>query len=271
MNETILAAPDTRQIDLVLPLLLRDVDRAHLLIASLKKFWRVTGFLRIIVKDDELNELKRDQVLSSMSPQFICESEIVAKFPTSWWKQQICKLAASDIVSTKFYLTLDADCLMVRKATYDDLIDPQGRGRIQFDGRTNLLSDWYAGSSRLLKKPVPLETVSVTPFLLNRELVRRCRREIGPNWQDKLMQNTSWSEYTLYHVASAEVWNQYHFCESQLGMIDNCVWMKEQAEEWKAEKSFEDPKFFFSVIQSNTNLPASWTKERVQQYLDLDK
>ena len=85
------------------------------------------------------------------------------------------------------------------------------------------------------------------------------------------MQNTSWSEYTLYHVTSAEVWNKHHFCEESLGLIGNCVWMKEQADEWKAEKSFENPNFFFSVIQSNTNLPASWTKERVYKYLDLDK
>jgi hypothetical protein len=194
-----------------------------------------------------------------------------------WWTQQILKLAASRIVESDFYLTLDADCLLVRNVSREALVRNE-RGLVEYDS-PNLRAKWYRASSRMLGLPetVPAQSVSVTPFLLHTQTtialtnyaVGLAREREVVSWQQMLMSQPGWTEYTLYHLFATfkGFWAAHHELESS-DLIGPSIWFKQDAHEWAPREAFEGArKCFFIVVQSNTDIGAEWTRARVTQYL----
>lgn len=87
-------------------------------------------------------------------------------------------------------------------------------------------------------------------------------------WERLLLERPGWTENTLYHVNAEdrELWQAFHY-QGPHAIHGNCIWNLEDARDWDASRSFQAPSFMFSVVQSNTGLPASWTWERVKPYL----
>ena len=264
------------QIDVVIPLALRDLDRFQILRASIAKFWECEGTANVIVPDrDEaaiaavVGDDNRYRVLreSAIAP-------ILAERGTGggWYKQQLIKLAFAAVATTDFYLTFDADCFLVRTLTSDDLV-VDGRGAVEYVPTRNF-PEWYEASVRLLGlEKRPEKTLSVTPFLYHADLVRGLIERLKGltptgEWERLLLEQDGWSENSLYHsyAEDRDLWQAFHSPHHPIH--GNCIWHLKDAGQWDPSDSFHAPNFMFSVVQSNTGLPAEWTWARVAPYLD---
>jgi hypothetical protein len=126
-----------------------------------------------------------------------------------WFKQQVIKLSAFNIVKTEWVLMLDADVIVCRPVTLHDLfID--GRAVVPLEPAW-AHSTWWHGSAKLLGIASPFSdddvVMGVTPELLHAPTLRKLAMKLsniahGEQWQSFLMreENTAlnWTEYSLY-------------------------------------------------------------------------
>jgi hypothetical protein len=267
-------------IDAVLPLLARDHGRFAILRQSLNRFWQ-GGIIHVIVRAEDMGRTRdligEDQRFHIVNQESLMGSITGDPPGVGWWTQQILKLAASQIVGSDFYLTLDADCLLVRNVSREALVRNE-RGRVGYHSHNRHLN-WYHASSRMLGLPktIPMRSVSVTPFLLHTKTTAALAEHTATlaherkvtSWQKMLLNRLGWTEYTLYHLFSLAkgLWDAHHELESSR-LIGPSVWFKRDAETWNPSEAFEgERKFFFIVIQSNTHIEADWTRARVTPYL----
>jgi hypothetical protein len=263
------------RIDAVVPLALPDLDRFQILRASIAKFWACEGTINVVVPDQD--EAAVAAVVGDDSRYRVLRESTIAPIPGEWrtgwgwYRQQLVKLAFAAFTTGDFYLTLDADCFLVRTIVCDDLV-VDGRGAVGYVPTSNF-PEWYQASVRLLGlQKRPEKSVSATPFLYNVRLVRdlidrlKCLTPTG-QWERLLLEQPGWAEHTLYHTHAEdrELWQVFHSPHHPIH--GNCIWNLEDARHWDASRSFQAPKFMFSVVQSNTGLPARWTWERVKPYL----
>jgi len=155
-------ATSNATIDAVLPLLARDHGRFALLRQSLNRFWQ-GGTIHVIVRAEDMGRTRdligEDQRFHIANQESLMGGIIGDPPGVGWWTQQILKLAASQVVRSEFYLTLDADCLLVRNVSREILVRNE-RGRVGYDAR-NLRPSWYQASSRMLGLPktIPMRRV----------------------------------------------------------------------------------------------------------------
>jgi hypothetical protein len=263
------------RLDAVVPLALADLDRFQILRASIEKFWACEGVINVVVRDQDeaaiaavVGDDNRYHVLRESTIVPI----LVERGPGGgWYKQQLIKLAFAAFTTSDFYLTLDADCFLVRTIVPDDLV-VEGRGAVEYVPTSNF-PEWYDASVRLLGlQKRPEKSVSVTPFLYNvrlvGDLIERLKGLTSTGqWERLLLERPGWAEHTLYHANAEDrgLWPVFHSPHHPIH--GNCIWNREDSRHWDASRSFQAPTFMFSVVQSNTGLPASWTWERVKPYL----
>lgn len=173
-------------IDAVLPLTARDLPRAEILLASLRRNLHGLGTLWVVTRHTEQAEI-RGALERSGAPgtlQVLSETALVPELQHAlglkgWYRQQVVKLAIAQRVSTPCYLTLDADVICVRSVRPDDLA-PGGRGLCHIT-QSDLHPDWYRHSRALLglSGPGAGVTHNVTPTVLHREGVRDLMRRLA--------------------------------------------------------------------------------------------
>ena len=254
--------------DIVLPLSVKyrsgersDLLRLKVLLSSVKKFWRGGGTLHIVTPDvdavrAEINRLNVPEVRVEIHS----DESVFDRLPSGlnpWWKQQIIKLASHAIVTSDFYLVLDADCFFVRETTENDLV-PEGRGRVSYGtGSAYSHAVWYRGCRRL-GLTAPERFVNTTPFVMHRRLAAEALAFVQetPGSIGKL----GWSEYTLYHSLAAQnaLWDVYHVEGKPI--LGNAVWEQKELATWDAKATHEG---FLSLVQSNTHVSAAWVEERL--------
>lgn len=265
-------------IDAVLPLKGSDLDRFRNLRLTMDKFYELEGTVYTVVPEGDVNRVTRevacDERFEVLSECDVAPTLCSSRFKLSgWWKQQLIKLSILPKIKTKFYLTLDADVLIVRKLTEDDLIK-EGRGIVEYMG-PEYFPEWYERSCRLLRiQQRPPMTVMVTPFLFNAELMKQVLDYITGiaqggflDWQSYMSACFGWTEYSTYHIVGThlELWEKYHV-EVEKSLFGNCIWNLSEVEGWRAEDSF-DKEFFYTVIQSNTKLTGQWVRSQIMPYL----
>ena len=120
-----------------------------------------------------------------------------------WQRQQIIKLAAPNLTTAPFVLTLDPDVLAVQKLSRDLLL-PGGRALLEPEPRSTHPT-WWRASADVLDVPADVSGpgVGVTPALLSREILQSVHRRVeavsGRPWMDTLLTTyDDWTEYTLY-------------------------------------------------------------------------
>ena len=64
--------------------------------------------------------------------------------------QMALKLLVSEWITTPFYLTLDADVVLLRTIKYRDMVDNQGRALYEHEARLQVHPLWWSGSERYL-------------------------------------------------------------------------------------------------------------------------
>jgi hypothetical protein len=276
-------------LDIVLPIVARDAFRLRTLGASLRKFWRVPGTLRLFTPErcrEEIAAAAREHLDGPLPVEIITDEELLArpaKQPAyNWYQQQLVKLCAHTRVASDFYLVLDADCFAVRPIEHGDLVIG-GRGAVAMHTTDVFQPGWYRASLEVLQLPpdtVPTRFVNVTPFVMSKALAAALGARLaelhGPTWPGVLLMRAGptelgrlpWTEYTLYylHARAAGLWDKFHVEAPPI--VGNAVWFGSEIETWDPRKSFEpSPSFCFSLVQSNMRLPDAWVWERVAPFL----
>lgn len=290
----------SRSIDAVLPLRARDLPRARLLAASLRRFCKGIGTLWLVASDEALPEAER--IFADVAPcEAVPEREVVPEL-RSWrarlWPQwvgaarpgyrgqQLIKLGMSERVRSDFYLTLDADVLAVAPIDADWLV-PGGKARtVRDDGGAH--RNWYAAASEILGVPASPWEHGVTPCVLSRACVRsllaymeqspsRARPVVTSEptvsgaWRGPLMRRHDWTEYTLYHtfVEAAGADAEYHQPIPRDAWYSANVWVAQDWASWSPEAAFGgNGSFRFCVLQSSAIPDAADVERAVRRYLE---
>lgn len=146
------------QISLVLPLTLRDAGRALLLLETLQH-WVDPSSVRTlfivvpVVEENAYTWLEREA--TPFAVEVVPEDSLFSVDPAtrpSWLGyavQMAVKLLVSRLVPTRFYLTLDADCLAVRPLHAADLVGQDGRASFNID-LPSAHPSWWESSLKLL-------------------------------------------------------------------------------------------------------------------------
>lgn len=297
--------PDIQSLEAVLPLTLRDCERAQsLLLKSLEKFFPELPFLWIIVPDRDEKEIRRG-LHTNLPHRIVAETEIVPELADrdcwnvpdplphkGWFYQQLIKLAMADHISSESYLTLDADVLCVKPTHPADFVKG---GRALCDRyRSNVHDEWYLWSSRVLDLPPSRWTHGVTPAVLQRKAVLSLacylenledqydsgkerqlfsgRRPDG-RWREFLLRRIPWTEYTLYHnyLEATGQYYAHHFNSHEKSVHQGgrrSVWHKYDWPTWKPEEIFDgSARCHFIVVQSSMQIRVREVWERVGIWL----
>jgi hypothetical protein len=255
-------------IDAVLPLTVRDLPRAQILLTSLTRNFQGLGTLWVVTRATETEAIRAALATTELPGpvQVLSELELAPELQHAfglkgWYRQQVVKLAIAERVATPSYLTLDADVICVRKLTASDLT-PAGRGLCHITPR-DLHPDWYKHSRALLglTGAGPAVSHNVTPAVLHRdgvrELMRRLEslaaadsfrpglrgqrqrsqialtRRLAPNARPAwvyLIAGAPWTEYALYYswLEASGRFDTYH------ALSADCIYSTEHSV-WRAD------------------------------------
>ena len=267
------------EMDAVLPLIPRDLERFALLARSLDAFFPTLGRLVVVVPDrhhDAMNMHVR-RALRGIPVEVVPEGHWVPDMTSfrhlpGWYKHQLIKLAAAEFVTSPYYLTLDADVLCTRPTTALDLL-PGGKAAC-FVIPKDLHPGWYEGAQAVLGMravrqgvlhnvtPVVWSTAGVLELLDHLDGVARRRayargtrglqqrlllalHRTDPQsrpWRAWLAASRPWSEYALYFtlLEAKGRFDLYHFDSDYcIYDIDRSVWWKSDYDGWDAAPLFE--------------------------------
>lgn len=270
--------------DIICPVIETDFDRFLILMRTLKKFYRSEYRIFLVsptgtspTKDKKVIPIK-DEKLSKCLTGIKCVDK-------GWWKQQVIKLLSHKLCDTDTIMVLDADCIAVRPFVDKNLLISK-KIRTCFDFHESKpnqrsYSNWYTGSSHILGLPHRKmeDFYNVTPTILSKNILKALEEYLinlyGMRFAEYLLRhvntngNGNWTEYTLYHIfaENSGSFNKYHTIDPNFMMYDNCVWFEDQLETWSAKKSFENPDFFFSVLQSTSKYDPKWLISKIDEYL----
>lgn len=187
-----------------------------------------------------------------------------------WYKQQIIKLAAAELIHTPWYLTLDADVVCVRHVN-DSFLFPDGRAIWQRE-RVRAHPEWWEGSREVLGTSRKLDlgqvVTGVTPALIHtasaRELLERLAAvDRGCHWAATLvrLQHLNWTEYSLYwtHLVDLDRVEHLYADSSHRLYGGHSVWSLQQLGPLNStllDAVFSpDSDYGFLVFQSTLELP----------------
>jgi hypothetical protein len=175
------------QIDLltmILPLTLDDLPRAVILLDSLQIISSQIIYEFLIITPDNQRSILEDSLSIfsqklSFPTHFIAESSLFARKPESWKQfpyatQMAIKLLVAKTVKTSFYLTLDADHILLHSLPFHHLFIRQAdlpMKAVYHSEDYSVHEQWWEGSKKLLSLSIPLNNdnlqFGVTPAVLS--------------------------------------------------------------------------------------------------------
>ncbi len=281
-----------------------DVGRATILIRSLRRFAAASLFHRVLlVVPREESALVGDAFagIEHFVIRVVADEDLEPDIG-QWWgvngwtRQQILKIAASKLVDTAFYLTLDADVVCCSPIDFHKFVQ-QGRGIVQKDSKAGASSrfnraQWWSSSAAILNT-APLygePGVAVTPFVMSSEVCRRLMEhlaELHPDgkqgWTGALLERRPrpwcWTEYSLYHLFAqkAGLFQQFHFFSDTVRRAKRDLlsvnsfgfrWSARHFANWSPKICFgnDDPSMFFTV-QSHSGVGPDSVWKKVERYI----
>jgi hypothetical protein len=213
--------------------------------------------LRIVVEDEHFPAFRRFTRPWQIRP---------------WQRQQIIKLNAPALTSSRFVLTLDPDVIALKPIARETLL-PDGRALLEPEARS-VHRRWWRDSADLLDVDPGLERpgMNVTPLMYSTsgltEVHRRLEAVGGRPWMEILLTSyCDWTEHTLYLLAAERtgavqryhVWADDPEAPARLQTDPtNSIWEAESASLVNVERLFSaDTPGLFGVIQSSSGLDAS--------------
>ena len=237
---------DDERITLVLPLTINDITRGFVLLESLSHLDNtvVKEFLIFVppLHLDFVQKLLGESVRSLSFPVVIASERVLLDslsidttgvYPYAI--QMALKLLSSLVISTDFYMTLDADVISLRPFVYKNIIDSQRRAIYDHEARFGVHPLWWEGSESYLNihpkegYDVSSQGFGVTPALLStygaqltiNKIVQDSLSSSNENpleqWlRDFGQSGVIWSEYTLYaltlhHYQVSRNMSTFHF------------------------------------------------------------
>jgi hypothetical protein len=285
--------PTDASVAAVLPLAGRDVARARLLFATLRRFRHPITRLHVVVPDSAIRADFESVIRSAGVPdvQVRLESEVFGGWrgglrPSTWlgrctrrgwYLQQMLKLAVAAEESDGWMLTLDADVLLLRDCDPGEWFNQGRASTVVLDAMQHRL--WYRRAARLLRLSPPSFEVGVTPALLHRatcgELLNRLTRA-DRDWKQRLAWSWGWSEYALYATWAEHTgaFKRHHRPMSYDAWFAPSVWHHRDWPEWRpsALEIGQPPRppaarsAPFAVVQSHLGIPP----DAIAQRLDLE-
>jgi hypothetical protein len=237
-------------IDAVLPLTLRDAERAELLFDSLTKNFSGLRRIWVVCPDAHYSQLF-ERYRTRQQPFELCvvsELRVVPEFNlktklSGWFRQQLIKLAIYDRIEGDLYLTLDADVVCTRAVSAEQLVS-SGRGACSVLQQDDFRY-WYERVEQVLRVRSPRRNGmhNVTPALLHRGAMQELRQALeekiarheysrgirglkqrwflfqsrkNPDfaaWRVYLAAARPWTEYALYYtfLEARGSFERYHF------------------------------------------------------------
>jgi uncharacterized protein DUF6492 len=246
-----------------------DLDRVErLLLPSFERFWRGPDRLEflVVVPPGDVGHVKARVAVGRAFPMRVLSEDLVC--PTlaghlGWHKQQILKLAAAKIVATPWYLTLDADVMLRRAASPDDLVRA---GKAVFHAKRAARHwEWWTASQTILRSAVQLgpdmEMMDVTPEILHRDTALELLAEIGRRNEAVeperfLFENRAvgWTEYSLYWLFVVERQLQDQLYRAG-GPLYEMAWRPEHVAPLAQRWGDDDGKALFCILQSTLEIP----------------
>lgn len=294
--------PSEPRVDAVLPLTLRDCERAQILLDSLEAFFPGLHTLHVIVPDAQRSAIEsqlrfsrlvirnENDVLPELPfwRRLFRASVVYRRRPDGWYVQQLAKLAGPRYVGSAHYLTLDADVICTRPVRPSDLIR-EGRSLCQRPILVGEHVNWYAWAERVLGQPrLSRFNHGATPHFYATEAMRRLHafletrsyagtRALGGlladpsamnSWVGVLMRHLPWAEHTLYHVflENAHLFDRYHVDVAAIGaraLHDRSVWEPGEFEKWDPASAFADDGPHFCLVQSWLKIPPAEVRRRL--------
>lgn len=268
------------KITFVLPLTLNDLPRSRLLIESFQQInTDIVEELKIYVPHDDLQSIQsllHDQLKGLRFPALIYSEKILLHDVNArlvvypYAKQMAIKILAASFITTEFYLTLDADLILLREIWYDDFFDEAGRAKYDHESR-QVHPSWWRGSYEFLGKepdsysendkngfgvtPAVLSTYGsllVIDYILT--MYENTHGAIG-YWVGSLGRNgIIWSEYTLYRIVldHYHMFNYLHYQSNKNYLHCFDVWYDFDFP-WDSIGAMRSG-CLFSVIQSSTGV-----------------
>jgi hypothetical protein len=204
--------------------------------------------------------------------------------PTSWFFQQLVKLAAVAAFDDNFVLVLDGDVIAVAPVSDADLVvDGQALRPIE----PVQYPAWINWAAETLDLPPLSYQAAVTPSVMSPAAVRslaafaetrvsvngpRLRaaarvpglRRLATSWRGRLLGH-KWTEYQLYDtfLVGTGQFESFHRTAADVVLSANGVHSREDFTAW----SLEAPpavKHFFSVVQSRAQIPIADVEARLR-------
>jgi len=217
----------------------------------------------------------------------ICEDDLVPQLRAydvgGWTRQQVIKLAAASLVTTDFYLTLDADVVLCKQLALDDLVI-EGKGLLDPSPRTEH-PEWWLGSAQVLGLSIDLGMpgMAITPAVLSPFICKQLKYDLEDkykyHWADVLLSQARacWSEYTLYYLTGERhgLLERLHTIADhgtrRLFCLSN-IWHETDFDSWDAARCFgDDDPGLFSVLQSITGVSARRVRNRLRPHLRVNR
>jgi hypothetical protein len=232
------------QITLVLPLTFNDVSRSFILLDSLSLLeGALIRELLIYAPPSEVTAVQQlllgvtlgltFPVTIASERELLSPHHIQTEGAYPYAVQMALKLLVSAHVSTPFYLTLDADVVLLRAFGYSDVIDHRGRALYHHEPRHLVHPLWWEGSEQFLhlrgeggggERERAQQGFGVTPALLSTHGARLtvdlvAQHSVAAQYERPLEawirllghRGTVWSEYTLYAV-TLHHYQVRHYC-----------------------------------------------------------
>lgn len=250
-------------LDAVLPLTLRDAERAELLFESLELNFSGLRRIWVVCPDAQRAELAARYQTRRYPFELCIESElqVVPEFAlklrqSGWFRQQMIKLAIFERIESELYLTFDADVVCTRPVSAEQLAG-SGRGAC-FVIQHHAQDYWYERVEQVLRVHAPRRGVThnVTPALLHRRAVEDLRSTLEEKiacgeysrgirgwkqrwhisrtrqraeyaaWRVYLMAARPWTEYALYYtfLETSGRFDRYHYYAPCIYDVERSLW-----------------------------------------------
>lgn len=280
-------------IDVVCPVILRDVERFELLVASMHKFWRVPGRFVAAVPRDEIAIFRR---FESLGVILMPKDQIIGPLPYTepvtrgWFRQQMVKLGFAALAATPVYMAIDADCFLTRETRYHDLVRgdtlpwsvaPVGKRLPHYDLVAKLLDvdeSLYAQVPTFSwQPPFFFDTVCVLATLDRLQYVN------SSSWQSVLKESARtkvrgqgyWTEAVVYHLGVLQQRLQMRYRPEQIAtnwagpVASSTAEFEQRFCAWDPATAFAVDAKPFSIFQGFSGIPAARIRSKLAPFLDL--
>jgi hypothetical protein len=279
----------------------REIDRARLLVRSLRHFWQGgrAFVLHVIGRDDEVATIRSQlesfdgdvlRIIVHAESEFFPESSRFHAI-NGMYKQQLIKIFVPFQIGLGGFMSLDADVVCIRAFQEGSFIRD---GRLISTWESRSIHSWWENSMAGLRAWSDPETpgLGVTPNTLHADICRRIFRYLelrGLDPIDHLCELTekhpklksiagegiplAWSEYSLYTIVGEWFSKllEYHLSPPEVAATGvhlhsrRNVWSKNEIA--RLQPSTEDPGHFL-VVQSWAGVPVEDIEARIDLALE---